>query len=110
MEGRNALPMIETALKADVCRKAASWALKWEVMHDPWVYMIRLDRGVQWRSMPDMIKKAQDLVRSSIRDTRPSGKGRIIVELIHPCGMAVAERHEEEQDCSGSLGHGSMAG
>ncbi|KAL0876237.1 hypothetical protein Bca101_025942 [Brassica carinata] len=28
MEGRNALPMVETALKADVCRKAVSWALK----------------------------------------------------------------------------------
>ncbi|KAJ4889245.1 Uncharacterized protein Rs2_28993 [Raphanus sativus] len=65
------------ALRAVVCRKAVSWELKWEVMHDPWVcrnwfhrssmegilgttmvgsyhywrYMIRLGRGVQWRSM-----------------------------------------------------------
>ncbi|KAF3521905.1 hypothetical protein F2Q69_00050445 [Brassica cretica] len=36
LEVRNALPMVETALKADVCRKAVSWALKGEVMHDPW--------------------------------------------------------------------------
>ncbi|KAJ4872605.1 Uncharacterized protein Rs2_45727 [Raphanus sativus] len=25
------------ALRAVVCRKAVSWVLKWEVMHDPWV-------------------------------------------------------------------------
>ena len=37
MEGRNALPMVETALKADVGRKAVLWALKGEEMHDPWV-------------------------------------------------------------------------
>ncbi|KAJ4910346.1 Uncharacterized protein Rs2_04967 [Raphanus sativus] len=52
-----------------------------------WRYVIRLDRGLQGRAWPDMIREAQDLVRSSIRDTGPSGKGRIIVELIHPCGM-----------------------
>ncbi|KAJ4868275.1 Uncharacterized protein Rs2_50176 [Raphanus sativus] len=30
-------PSPRAALKANVCRKAVSWALKWEVMHDPWV-------------------------------------------------------------------------
>ena len=37
LEIRNALPMVETVLKADVCRKAVSWALKGEVVQDPWV-------------------------------------------------------------------------
>ncbi|KAJ4885706.1 hypothetical protein Rs2_35799 [Raphanus sativus] len=48
--------------------------------------MIEACNGGAW---PDMIQEAQDLVRSSLRDTGPWRKGQIIVELIHPYGMVI---------------------
>ena len=49
MEDRNSIPMAETAMKADVCRKAVSWATKGEVMHDPWVVF---DHGLTVPRLP----------------------------------------------------------
>ncbi|KAF2553101.1 hypothetical protein F2Q70_00026038 [Brassica cretica] len=45
IRGRIPLPMVETALKANVCRKAVSRALKEGVMHDPWITKIEERRS-----------------------------------------------------------------